>query len=742
MHDVPRGLLPPLPDPDAPKKGAMDPPPTKKDLRRREVEQDTNPVKAQAELDRVFNEHLPHVQALSRALQSHFGIRDDEKWPIPALPYEHREGLIESNAQKLRDAVTNCKNYGLNMERKSDQQEFLDPAAMGLGKRVIKKDGNESGERKLKVDNPNEVRAREASEDFQGLQVDMDLGVGGYGNDEGGSSVDPSLADAGIGLASSDVMEGIQSATPTPTAPSTIPSAPPTATPSYEYEEYLAGSDTAELTQIENVTISDQGNANSITSDVEMEDEEAPSINSAGVGPSNNAVGARSPLASSTQSEKDRRYATAMCGLGSEEGFGSDGNLLSESEFSRRNARRERRQRDEAEAHYASLSYIDELGMPGFPNIDEEADDEDGPTTGSGPPHTSQSDQTNEASEVMSALNEAGPLVHTSEASGAHSLKNEESGEEQPKDKGKGKDPSFGEQLANIPVTAGGETSKFAEEQQAAKAQKTRDPPVPQPENMPGTLTQIICNFFKLSVNPILSLTLEDVTASILAPKEKRSSLLRHFEVGMDGVEGLCTGHVMIPESESMVEEREERLQPLGTIKSDMGGHSYALQKEQNKKLFGKGIWVFYCVKFKQLAKEKKNRKGGKWFCFGCPIEARTRLEKEGMEKIVRVSIGGGQDREGNDTLPSQFPFKRTQSLFSRGGVCPMDIWPGGEEWDDGLFKDIENAMAQNCLRVGFLYGTPLNVPTAKQVRTFKTSKTIPVSKPIKGCSYGLSTLI
>lgn len=33
-----------------------------------------------------------------------------------------------------------------------------------------------------------------------------------------------------------------------------------------------------------------------------------------------------------------------------------------------------------------------------------------------------------------------------------------------------------------------------------------------------------------------------------------------------------------------------------------------------------------------------------------------------------------------------------------------MDIWPGGEDWDDEVFKDIRAAMANNGLRVGFLY--------------------------------------
>lgn len=54
---------------------------------------------------------------------------------------------------------------------------------------------------------------------------------------------------------------------------------------------------------------------------------------------------------------------------------------------------------------------------------------------------------------------------------------------------------------------------------------------------------------------------------------------------------------------------------------------------------------------------------------------------------------------------------------ISKGGVAPMDIWKGGEDWDDGLLKEVEAAMANGGLRVGQIherYGHETPRPTPK----------------------------
>ena len=234
---------------------------------------------------------------------------------------------------------------------------------------------------------------------------------------------------------------------------------------------------------------------------------------------------------------------------------------------------------------------------------------------------------------------------------------------------------------------------------------KERNPPVPRPENMHNTLTEAICSYIPLEAKPIITLTLERVDTPIPSPIDQRCILLKHFEVGLDGVEGLCQGTARIPEIPEVTAEREKRVGKLGTFKQGDGGFYRSLKSAQQKdQQYGKGYWYFFGVKFKQTSRERKLKRGGKWLLFGAPIEAVYHLDIKRSQENVAVMLGGGVDKSGTAIKPFDAIFKRTHTLFSRGGIAPMDIWQGGEDWDDGVFKDIRAAMANNGLRVGFLY--------------------------------------
>ena len=260
---------------------------------------------------------------------------------------------------------------------------------------------------------------------------------------------------------------------------------------------------------------------------------------------------------------------------------------------------------------------------------------------------------------------------------------------------------------------------------------KERNPPVPQPHNMPNTLTEAICNYMPLEAKPILTLTLERVDPPVPAPTDQRCILLKHFEVGLDGVEGLCQGTAKIPENSEVTADRERRVGKIGTFKDGDGGFYRALKSAQQKEQqYGKGYWYFFGVKFKQTSKERKLRRGGKWLLFGAPIEAVYHLDIKKRQENVTISLGGGVDKSGTTIKPFKADFKRTHTLFSRGGVAPMDIWQGGEDWDDGVFKEIRAAMANNGLRVGFLYGDsqtfsaiPMSFPAAGKSQAEKKRK-------------------
>ena len=234
---------------------------------------------------------------------------------------------------------------------------------------------------------------------------------------------------------------------------------------------------------------------------------------------------------------------------------------------------------------------------------------------------------------------------------------------------------------------------------------RSLNPPVPQPDKMPDTLTAAICSYVPLEAKSILTLTLERVDSPIASPTQHRCVLLKHFEVGLDGVEGLCQGTAKIPETPEVAAERERRVGKIGTFKQGGGGFYKALKCAQQKdQLYGKGYWYFFGVKFKQTSKERKAKMGGKWFLFGAPIEAVDHLDIRTTQENTNIVLGGGVDGSGTAIHPFTANFKRTHTLFSKGGIAPMDIWPGGDDWDDGVFGDIRAAMANHGLRVGFLY--------------------------------------
>ena len=260
---------------------------------------------------------------------------------------------------------------------------------------------------------------------------------------------------------------------------------------------------------------------------------------------------------------------------------------------------------------------------------------------------------------------------------------------------------------------------------------KERNPAVPQPDKMPNTLTEAICSYMPLEAKSVLTLTLERVDPPLPSPTDQRCILLKHFEIGLDGVEGLCQGTAKIPESPEMTAEREKRVGRLGTFKQEDGGFYRSLKcAQQKEQQYGKGYWYFFGVKFKQTSKERKRGKGGKWFLFGAPIEAVHHLDIKRSQENVVIMLGGGLGKAGNTISPFKANFKRTHTLFSRGGLAPMDIWPGGEDWDGRVFEDIRAAMANTGLRVGFLYADteiftrkPMGFPAASQDQADKKRK-------------------
>ena len=263
---------------------------------------------------------------------------------------------------------------------------------------------------------------------------------------------------------------------------------------------------------------------------------------------------------------------------------------------------------------------------------------------------------------------------------------------------------SFQERLGKIPTSVGSDSLNRSS---AMLPFGVETPLVPDPQGMPGTLTEALCNWHHLFAKPILALTLDDVATSIANPHQQMCALLHHFEVGLDGVEAIVKGFVQIPETIERRQQREERLQKLGMRKSGDGGFSGALKRAQQDKTYGQGLWVFYGIRFKRSSIEKGFGKPAKWLCLGVPREAYNKLKMPVGHDSEVVMLGGGLSGSGFKTDRYESRMTRKYLLMCKGGIAPIDAWEGAEDWKGGLLQKVRAAMANNGLRVGYLEHGP-----------------------------------
>lgn len=210
---------------------------------------------------------------------------------------------------------------------------------------------------------------------------------------------------------------------------------------------------------------------------------------------------------------------------------------------------------------------------------------------------------------------------------------------------------------------------------------------------MPGAFTNAICHHEEFLPTPILALTMMDMTSAVKAPAQ-HPMLLSHLEVGLDGIGSLCKGSVVINESTYWREfVHKPRIGKLGIVKADAGGFSEESKQEQLKKRVGHGEWLWFGIKFQQCGKKEK---GDNWACFGVPMEA----VKVGVSEEGTAMNGGEVDMDGNEAPKYEVKVKRETYRLSIGGIACMDLWEGAEQWQNGAWGKIKNAMAQNGLLI------------------------------------------
>ena len=718
LNTLPRSLdqLPPLSSLSAKlsevKPGTMQPPPPPRHRREsqyQEMVDAENARKAQNERDSHFMERLPHIQLLSRRLQSHLEINDPTAWPTPRVPDSEEEGnecFLERNTKLLQDALDDCNDYAFKMDRESRKGQLLDRvmkerlfpqqaraqasrgAANAAANVAAPHDEDEVDESPIICEAKNThfiytptlsqaKKNKDKKKKNRNARNDADDTTDIISNDSPHAHSDASRDGSLQGQTRVDALDhdgdermpDQSSITPSECSgdDSATPSQGLVAGPSARYDPHDAEA-VAPAHTASKVSPAQLGANASVMSMPHSSDIGAPPnsdelaippethIQPSEQGRTQSEIALYSAHTAemfnlwvedgndSTQSHKDRRWANAMTGIDFQPGYDSDGNTISMRDWNRR---------------YGSGDEEDDE--------EEEKEDEDhvnDPDTSMASPDGTQS-------------------------------------------KGKGKErahsPTFKEKLAELPQSQGMDYLNHTKEYVVYKI-RTRTPPVPQPQNMPGTLTEALCHWYNLTASPLLTLTLEDVGVSMRNPKTTRCVLLQHFEVGLDGVEAIIRGQVMVPETAAVKAEREGRLQKLGTRKFADGGYYNALKKAQEDMNHGKGYWYFWGVRFKQTKAEKKLRKPAKWLFFGAPMEATGQLVVPPSQQKTVVLLGGGPGRRG--VTAARFPAKmqRCQMLMCKGGVAPIDSWPESAEWKDDLLGKIKNAMADDGLRLTFLF--------------------------------------
>ena len=670
-----------------------------------------NPQQAEEGRAKFFMDRLPIVQATSRHLQGHLGIYADDTWPLPRVPDNRNVFILETNAMKIRAAIEDCSAFAVTTDRESLRSEYLDVKVKYCVKRVgiptaqaprITSFEDEKKASKAEASNAITQMMEEGLQ--EGLKELEDEGKSG----KVGEAFTFDIADYNAEVASTP-KSLFHSVGSTP-ANNSSQNSQGSIVPAGENEELDAA---PQEVRSENTAERERRERwEELTSDPHF----------VGIGPAGPEYDA--PATPDPDDGSDDNGATPEWvyreNATPDPHYDREGNFIPydvEGSSDDEEMRTSTHESDSASA--ASQNSPGALSPPSQALSTLVVYDSEIGVTQSmidavmAVPRAQYKGKSRETSpsiaETMSDSsegNDGGKERETSSNFNEH-VKNKQwilrhirDARENARQGCLGEPMGLGREKLDVARSLHNHSLTFVQ----SKGRRL-NPPVPQPDKMPDTLTAAICSYVPLEAKSILTLTLERVDPPISSPTQHQCVLLKHFEVGLDGVEGLCQGTAKIPETREVADERERRVGKIGTFKQEDGRFYKALKCAQQKdQRYGTGYWYFFGVKFKQTSKERQAKMGGKWFLFGAPIEAVDHLDIRATQENVNIVLGGGVNGSGTAIHPFTANFKRTHTLFSKGGIAPMDIWPGGDDWDDGVFGDIRAAMANHGLRVGFLY--------------------------------------
>ena len=623
---------------------------------------DVKVVRARREVQ--IQQHMPAVLAASAAFQNAAGINNSEEWPVPPLPdarlnqllARKKGGKLDTAGGILRASLRKCQSYGVSRTRWS-----------GLG-------GLLDGDMKMLVLESEEHGTFYGNVPLNGQLVKIDELINKEKNEEGNIVMEDVVAKESIAKAN---VEGAEAAN---------------VTASHNPEEGISQKSTTQV-----LSHDDTGTKGVLTPQpgmsaariVEVTDEMstgcseylAPGEDS-DPGGSSEMTAAESG-ASTKETFTKNTTETLGAGVKGEVVVGKEGHMIGETDDIDSVSSTEDNPNGEGSSSSAfktgigkSMTYMASGHGTAAGNVDVAMTDVD---------YASQDNPTAPGISVTSP-GESSTAVQPSTTQLSKSQKKNQARKKKGYKKSKPKKSKTSSDKPTLPFDL--------------MNRETHPPHIftPTPEMMPGTFTNAICHHDTFMANPILTLTFKNTTPSLKHPDSLRNQIIAHFEVGLDGVEAIIQGQVSIKEtSEWKTNVREKRVGKLGQRKEGDIGFDKELCKKQLEAGHGRGIWIFFAIRWRRTVEDARDGMGGKWVCFGAPVEALKRRWGEYERVDLNLFVDETKKRYGL--------FQRVDIKFSAGGIPCFDLMYGAEDnWYYGVWDKVKNAMANSGCVVSFLH--------------------------------------
>lgn len=155
-----------------------------------------------------------------------------------------------------------------------------------------------------------------------------------------------------------------------------------------------------------------------------------------------------------------------------------------------------------------------------------------------------------------------------------------------------------------------------------------------------GPLTEALCQASDLRVTPISELIFENVDTDMTAPNKRRQDLLRHLEVGLDGVKAMVQGQAYFGHHMGQSQAAQS---PQLAPHIQQTAACIATRDSMNSCTCQCVTWIFFGILFDQLV-EEGNQIPSHWICLGVPERAtETCILVHSADGAVDRGLGGGK---------------------------------------------------------------------------------------------------